>query len=255
LFWELFGTFTPGLGEALSGRIVEYLATGFHYEANLLSRKAVLFGYVLAGSVGSFLLIASPGIARAMTFDTSLRLLLTESSGLFSLAVAARIFSQLYWHLAGAQGRFGLATLSSLATKWLFMLPLSMLLVLSFKLDLRSIILVVGFGHAVKAFILGYKVFGRDWDALSRSIRERREEEFDAEQQYDDEDDDDDDDDDEELSSFDDDESQGSSEATKEAPYVNDDDEDSVRETDSESEMHNDFEAESEFTRFTPALV
>lgn len=262
LFWELFGNLTPGLGEALSGRIAEYLATGFHHEAILLSRKAVLFGYVLAGSVGAFLLVASPGITKVWTLgtlDESLRMLLVESSGLFSLAVAARIFSQLYWHLASAQGRFGLATLTSLAAKWLFMLPLSLLLVLKWKLDLRSILLVVGTGHAFKTFLLGYKVFGTDWDALSRSIRDRREEEFDAEQAYDDDDDDDDDDsdddeeeeDEDDESSFDDDDNDdddGSSDTTEKATHLTQDK--TARETESESEMHNGDAARSKLTRF-----
>jgi hypothetical protein len=230
LFWELFGNLTPGLGEVSSARISEYLATGFYQEAILLSRKVVLFGYLLAGSVGSFWLVASTGIAKTLISDNSLRELVMDSSGLLSLAMAARIFSQLYWHLASAQGRFGLATFSSLATKWLFILPVSLLFVAAIQLDLKFILLVVSAGHAGKAFILGYKVFGTDWDALSRSIRERREDAFDEQQeQYNDGDDDDDDDDDD--SSSDDnnenDDSEGSSDdATERAPVDPDDNSD-----------------------------
>jgi hypothetical protein len=121
---------------------------------------------------------------------------------------------------------------------------------------LRSILLVVGTGHAFKTFLLGYKVFGTDWDALSRSIRERSEEEFDAEQPYDDDDDDesDDDNDEDDESSFDDDDDDdGISDTTEKATHLTHDK--TARETESESDMHNGDVARSELTRFSHAIV
>lgn len=262
LFWELFSNMTQGLGEASSARIVEYLSAGFYLEAILISRKTVFYGFMLAGSAGSLFLLCASAIANALTFDKTLREHITDTSGLMSLATAARILSQLYGHLANAQGRFGLATLGALAKKWLFIFPASLLLVFVFRFDLRSLLLVIGAGHAGKTFVLGYYVFRADWAELSRLTRERAEEAFEeGENLYDDDDDDD--------YSFDDD---ASSEVTEKAPVSWDDETSDVdsytpetqlssplhKELDDDSEgdtLPRDFEGKSEFDRFTPALV
>lgn len=247
---------TQGLGDSASSRINQYLSAGFHQEAILIARKTIFFGYILAGSSGSFFLLSADAIANVLTFDTTLRKQIADTSGLMSLAAAARVVSQLYCFLANAQGRFGLATLATLAAKWLFVLPASLWFVIAYRFDLRSLLLVIGAGYAGKAFVLGRKVFFTDWAELSRITREQAEEDFEeGEQHFEDGD------------SF-----YESSEASEKAPVAFEDEISNVDSYTPETQMSSpvydrsddesdtdtlprDFEGKSEFDRFTPALV
>mmetsp|Transcript_6443 Transcript_6443/g.9360 ORF Transcript_6443/g.9360 Transcript_6443/m.9360 type:complete len:133 (-) Transcript_6443:82-480(-) len=109
-------------------------------------------------------------------------------------------YAMITWSLVGAQGRYRLATLTILWSRWLVTIPMACVVIFGFRLDLRSVMCCIIVGFATAGLTLAYVLFRSDWTRLSKILQElnalveedEEEEEDDEQESYDDEDDDDD---------------------------------------------------------------
>jgi Na+-driven multidrug efflux pump len=170
--WELLTALTEGLGEAASVRVSFYLAEGLPVDASRLANKVTFLTYVLALTISSILLMAGPNIAVALTTDKTLQNLFGSLVGMTSLANVSMTFSQIYWSLAGAQGRFNMASASVLSCRWFLILPLASICIFGYEFDLVAVACAMAIGYAVAASTLAMFVFQTDWERLSREVQE-----------------------------------------------------------------------------------
>jgi hypothetical protein len=170
--WELFAALTEGLGEAASVRVSFYLAEGLPVDASRLASKVTFLTFVLALTISSIFLMAGPNIAVALTTDNTLQNLFGNLFGMTSLANVSMTFSQIYWSLAGAQGRFNMASASILACRWFLILPLASVCIFGYRFDLVAVACAMAIGYAVAASTLAMFVFQSDWEKLSRELQE-----------------------------------------------------------------------------------
>ena len=175
--WEIFLAFTEGLGEAASVRVSFFLSEGLPVEAKLLAHKAVFLSLVMALSVTSIFLIAGPSIAVALTKDSALQHLFYQLVGMAGVANVSMTMAQMYWSLAGAQGRYSVASATILFCRWLLVLPLSAICVYRYRFDLVAVAGSVALGYAVATVALACYVFNSDWHAVACSMQEEDEQE------------------------------------------------------------------------------
>lgn len=176
--WEIFLAFTEGLGEAASVRVSFFLAEGLPVEAKRLAHKAVFLSIVMALGVTSIFLIAGPGIAVALSKDTALQHLFYQLVGMSGLANISMTMAQMYWSLAGAQGRYSVASATILFCRWLLVLPLASICVYRYQYDLVAVAGSVALGYAVATVALAWYVFNSDWHAVACSMQEDEEQEL-----------------------------------------------------------------------------
>lgn len=160
IVWEICTSSAEALGEAASARISFYLISGFPVDASLLAKKVVLFAVVLSLGLASMFLLFEPIIALLLTPDATLEHLVVQLVGMLVLAYAAMMFAQIFGSLLGAMGKFAKATAIMLVTRWLVMLPLSMMAVFAFQYDLRAVVGSIAMGYGIAACLLG---FAADW--------------------------------------------------------------------------------------------
>lgn len=171
MIWEIFVGLTEGLGEAASVRVSYYLSEGLSRVARRLTNKVVFLSFVSVLFFTSLFLIIAPNVAVLLTDDSTLQHLFFDLVGLASVASVSMTFSQIYWSLAGAQGRFALASATILFCRWFITLPMASVCIYRYRYDLRSIAGTVAIGNAVAAFVLAFSVYRSDWSALSAQFR------------------------------------------------------------------------------------
>lgn len=172
VFWETFAALTEGLGEAASVRVSLYLTEGMSIDAKRLASKVSFLTFTLVLFVASIFLMAGPDIAVALTSDYTLQHLFNQLVGMVSLANVPTAFAQVYWSLAGAQGRFSLASATILICRWFIIIPISSICIFAYFYDLVAVAGAVALGYAVAAFVLACAVFRGDWQELSNSLRD-----------------------------------------------------------------------------------
>jgi Na+-driven multidrug efflux pump len=170
--WEILEAMTEGLGEAASVRVSYYLAEGLPHDARRLAHKVAFMSLILVLGVTSIFLMAGPNIAVTLSTDYTIQHLFTNLVGATGLANVSMTFAQIYWSLAGAQGRFGLASATILLCRWLVMLPIASICIFRYRLDLVSVGCVVALGYAMAACALAYAVFSSFWAHLAYFLRD-----------------------------------------------------------------------------------
>lgn len=175
VIWEIFVALTEGLGEAASVRVSFYLTEGLPNEAKRLANKVAFMSYILVLLVTSIFLMAGPNIAVALSTDRTLQHLFVQLVGFTGLANVSMTFAQVYWSLAGAQGRYSVASATILFCRWLIVLPMASICIYRYFFDLRSVAGAVAVGYAVAAFVLSFFVFRSDWNAVAVALREETE--------------------------------------------------------------------------------
>jgi Na+-driven multidrug efflux pump len=173
VIWEIFVALTDGLGEAASVRVSFYLVEGLSSDARHLSNKICCLAAVLVLFVTSLFLMLGPRIAVLLTTDKVVQSLLNNLVGMTCLANSSMTIAQIYWSLAGAQGRFELASATILFCRWFIIIPLACLVIFQNNFDIEAVAAMVAVGYAVAAFILACKIFLSDWEAIGRSLRGR----------------------------------------------------------------------------------
>jgi Na+-driven multidrug efflux pump len=170
--WEILAGLSEGLGEAASVRVSFHLAGGMPTEGKRLSNKVAFLTFILVLGVTSIFLMAGPNIAVALSTDSTIQHLFTQLVGFTGLANVSMTFAQVYWSLAGAQGRFSLASASILLCRWLVMLPFAFICIYTFSFDLVAIAGSVAVGYAVATVALASVIFRSDWEQLALRLRD-----------------------------------------------------------------------------------
>lgn len=173
IIWEIFVALTDGLGEAASVRVSYYLAEGMPSDARHLSNKVSCLAVVLVLFVVSLFLMLGPRIAVLVTADKVIQNLLNQLVGMTCLANSSMTIAQIYWSLAGAQGKFEFASATILFSRWFIIIPLASLIVFRYEFDLKAVAAIVAVGYSVASLVLVCKVFLADWDKIGQSLRER----------------------------------------------------------------------------------
>jgi len=172
VIWEIFVAFTEGIGEAASVRVSFFLSEGLPDEAKRLANKVTFMSFVLVLTVSSIFLMAGPNIAVALSTDKTLQHLINQLVGTAVLANVSMTFAQVYWSLAGAQGRYSVASATILFCRWFIVLPMASICIYHYNFDLMAVAGSVAVGYAVAAFALSFQVFCSDWDAIAQSMVE-----------------------------------------------------------------------------------
>lgn len=172
VIWEVFQAMTEGIGEAASVRVSFYLTEGLPNDARKLAHKIAFLSIVLVLLFTSIFLMAGPNIAATLTTDNTLQHLLTDLIGATALANISMTFAQVYWSLAGAQGRFGFASATILLCRWLVTLPIAFICIFGHEFDLTSVACGIAVGYAIAACILACTVFSSDWEQLAYFLRD-----------------------------------------------------------------------------------
>ena len=170
--WEVLEALTEGLGEAASIRVTYYLTEGLPVPARRLAHKVAWLSLILVLVVSSIFLMAGPNIAVTLSTDPTIQHLFTNLVGATSLANASMTFGQIHWSLAGAQGRFGLASATTLLCRWLVVLPLAAMGIFGFAWDLVAVGGAVALGYALAAGLLAYAVHASDWERWAYLVPE-----------------------------------------------------------------------------------
>lgn len=172
VIWEIFVSYNEGLGEAAANRVSFHLIEGCPRYALILTKKIIFVTVVLTLFTSSLFITIGPNVAVAITNEPTLQHLLLSIVCMTGLANAAMAFAQMNWSLAGAQGRFNVASLTVILSRWLITIPLALISIYGFQYDLRGVAAAVAIGHTVSATLLSYKVFGSDWGEIVKELRE-----------------------------------------------------------------------------------
>jgi Na+-driven multidrug efflux pump len=172
IIWEIFQAMTEGLGEASSVRVSFYLTEGLPHDARKLAHKVVFLSMILVLLVTSIFLMLGPNLSVTLSTDNTIQHLFTDLIGATGLANISMTFAQIYWSLAGAQGRFGFASATILICRWLVILPIAFICIFGHQFDLVSVACAIAIGYAVAACTLAYAVFSSDWEQLAYFLRD-----------------------------------------------------------------------------------
>jgi Na+-driven multidrug efflux pump len=172
IVWEVFESFTEGLGDAASVQVSMYMRDGQPSIAKQVSHRIVFLALVLSLVATSIFLIVGPNLAVALTVDLAIENLLNDLVGMTGLANITMSITQICWSILGAQGRFGPASITILLCRWIIAMPLSLLFIYLFNFDSRSLAGAIGVGYASASGFLTFCVVESDWEGISRNARE-----------------------------------------------------------------------------------
>jgi Na+-driven multidrug efflux pump len=164
LIWEVFEASMEGLGESGAVRVSYYLAEGLPDLAMMLTSKTIFLAMVQSLTLTAIFLMAGPNISVALTNDATLQHLFNDLVGMTALANISMSFTQIYWSLLGAQGRFGLASCCILVCRWVLTMPIAAACVYGPLYDARSAAGAVAVGYSTAAISLSIFVYRTDWN-------------------------------------------------------------------------------------------
>ena len=172
VLWQLLESSTEGFGEAAAFRVAYHLGSGNPVLAQHASHKALLVATAQSLIITSILLMTGKNMAKVLTPDPVLQTLL--SSLIINVAMGNFVmnFAMNVWSLLGSQGRYRLATVVILLTRWFVTMPVALICIYGLNLDLNSVMGAVTTGFATSVWALSYLFFRSDWDRLSRIMRE-----------------------------------------------------------------------------------
>mmetsp|Transcript_26954 Transcript_26954/g.39863 ORF Transcript_26954/g.39863 Transcript_26954/m.39863 type:complete len:863 (+) Transcript_26954:447-3035(+) len=171
--WKLLEISTEGFGEAASIRVAYHLGTpGQEPLARLASQKALLVTTLQSLLLSSVLLMAGPQIARLLAPDVTLRKLFNELMTTLALANLVLHAAMTFWSLLGAQGRYRMATLIMLLTRYLVTMPMAALCIHAWNMDLNAVLGSITTGLSTSVLLLGYIFFRSDWERLAKIMQE-----------------------------------------------------------------------------------
>lgn len=172
IIWKLLETSTEGIGEAAAIRVAYHLGSGNASLARHASHKALLLSTLQSLFITSVLLMSGRNIANLLTPDPTLQALLSDLLTNVALGNVVMNAAMNVWSLLGAQGRYRLATLVILLSRWIITIPMALVCIYVFELDLNATMGAVTTGFATSVFILSYVFFRSDWERLSRIMQE-----------------------------------------------------------------------------------
>jgi len=171
--WKLLEISTEGFGEAASIRVAYHLGSpGNEHLAQLASYKALFLTILQSFVLSSILLMAGRQISQLIVPVTELQIMFSNSMMMFALANVVMHAAMTFWNLLGAQGRYRLATLIMLLTRYLITIPMAALCIHGLNMDLNAVLGAVTTGLATSVLILGYIFFRSNWQRLGKIMQE-----------------------------------------------------------------------------------
>ena len=163
-FWDFFEALTEGIGEAAANQVTHLLSVGRIDCAKKLCYGAIFMAAIQSVLVTSALYMSGQYLVVLFTTDPTIQ-------HLIGLANVVMALSQITWSLIGAQGRFRLATFVIFFSRWLVTMPLALVCIFVFQLDLNAVSgsLVVGYSTACCA--LTVLLLSSDWVRLSQMMQ------------------------------------------------------------------------------------
>merc|ERR1711966_437491 len=104
--------------------------------------------------------------------DETIQRMLSELIPLVGFGNITMCFGMVSWSLVGAQGRYRLATLTSMISSWFITLPMSVIAVIALNLNLKGLVGAVIAGYSTSSVILMYILLRSDWVRLSKIIQD-----------------------------------------------------------------------------------
>jgi len=98
--------------------------------------------------------------------------MMDDAMTLLGFANVTMSFSQVGWSLIGAQGRFRLATSVMFFSRWLVTIPVAVVTIFVFFLDLSSISGCLIVGYSTASCALTFIVIRSDWDRLANLMQQ-----------------------------------------------------------------------------------
>lgn len=130
------------------------------------------FSFVQAVFVTSIIYMLGKYLAMLLSTDPTLQHLMYDVIPLIGLANITMSFAQAGWSLTGAQGRYRLATLIIFVSRWLVTMPMALVSIFGFSLDLNSVSGSLVVGYATASCTLAYVVLRSDWERLTRIMQD-----------------------------------------------------------------------------------
>lgn len=170
--WDILEAMTEGIGEAAATQVAFLLAAWQPDRARKLANTVMYLAVIQSLVVTSALYMGGQYLAVLLTTDPVLQHLINNSIALMGLANVTMAFAQVSWSLIGAQGRFRLATSVVFSARWFVTIPVALLTIFVWEMDLNgtSGSLVVGYATASSA--LTFIVLRSDWERLARIMQE-----------------------------------------------------------------------------------
>lgn len=170
--WDVLEAFTEGIGEAAAIQVAFLLAAAQPERARKLSFSVLYLGLVQSLLITSALLMSGRHLAMLLTTDNTMQHMVNDAMTLLGFANIAMSFSQVGWSLIGAQGRFRLATSVMFFSRWLVTIPVALVTIFVFFLDLSSISGCLIVGYSTASCVLTFIVIRSDWDRLANLMQQ-----------------------------------------------------------------------------------
>jgi MATE family multidrug resistance protein len=172
VIWKVLETSTEGIGEAAAIRVAYHLGHNNPAMAERASFKAIFIAAIQSLFVTAILFMFGKNIIRWLTTDATLQNMLNDTISLLGLGNVVMTYSMVMWSSVGSQGRYRLATLVILVSRWLVTIPYAAVMVYAFKLDLSSLMGSVIVGFATAGLSLAYVLLRSDWERLATILQE-----------------------------------------------------------------------------------
>lgn len=140
--------------------------------AKLSSYKSLFLSMSVASVVSLVYISLQKQIPAWFTVDETLQALLVELVPFVGVANLTMQFGMTSWSLIGAQGKYKLATYTSLISSWGATLPLAAIFVYGFNFDLQGLTSAVVIGYVSTGAALSYVLLCTDWEKVTRKIQE-----------------------------------------------------------------------------------
>ncbi|KAL3926241.1 MAG: hypothetical protein SGBAC_013553, partial [Bacillariaceae sp.] len=170
--WDVLEAFTEGIGEAAAIQVAFLLAAAQPQRARKLSFSILYFGLVQSLLISSSLFMGGRHLAMLLTADNTMQHMMNDAMTLLGFANVAMSFSQVGWSLIGAQGRFRLATSVMFFSRWFVTIPVALVTIFVFFLDLSSISGCLIVGYSTASCVLTFIVIRSDWDRLANLMQQ-----------------------------------------------------------------------------------
>jgi len=170
--WDVLEAFTEGIGEAAAIQVAFLLAAAQPERARKLSYSILYIGLVQSLLITSALLMGGRRLSMLLTTDNTMQHMMDDAMTLLGFANVTMSFSQVGWSLIGAQGRFRLATSVMFFSRWLVTIPVAVVTIFVFFLDLSSISGCLIVGYSTASCALTFIVIRSDWDRLANLMQQ-----------------------------------------------------------------------------------
>lgn len=170
--WDVLEALTEGIGEASATQVAFLLAALQPQRAQKLANTVIYLAIVQALLITAALYMSGKYLAVLFTDDPTLQHLFNNTISLLGLANVTMSFAQISWSLVGAQGRFQLATSIVFFARWGVTIPMAVVVIFAFFLDLNSVSGALVVGYATAACALTFIVLRTDWERLARVMQE-----------------------------------------------------------------------------------